>query len=169
MKKLLPLLALSLPLSATTFEANVELPQLDVAEYHAPYLAMWVQSSDRKTIKNLALWYDHDKAKGKGQEWLKDLRQWWRRSGRGLDMPAAADAFTGATKTSGSYQLSFDSAKLGLTDLPAGEYKFYIEAVREVGGREVLSVPFTLPADKALTLTLQGKSELGQVSLTVKP
>lgn len=169
MKKLLPLLVLSLPLSAATLEANVELPKLDVAEYHAPYLAMWIQNQDRSQIKNLALWYDHDKAKGKGQEWLKDLRQWWRRSGRGLDMPAAADAFTGATKTAGSYQVSFDSEALALNDLPAGEYQFYIEAVREVGGREVLSLPFRLPINQAQTLNIQGKKELGRIDLTIKP
>ncbi|WP_438863609.1 DUF2271 domain-containing protein [Neptunicella sp.] len=167
MKKLLPLLVLSLPLSAATIEANVELPKLDVAEYHAPYLAMWIQSQDRSQIKNLALWYDHDKANQKGQEWLKDLRQWWRRSGRSLSLPV--DAITGATKTAGSYQVSFDSEALALNDLPAGEYQFYIEAVREVGGREVLSVPFTLPINHTQTLNVQGKKELGRIDLTIKP
>ena len=44
-----------------------------------------------------------------------------------------------------------------------------VEAVREVGGRELLEIPFTWPSDKPVKQQVQGKKELGAVSLTVKP
>ena len=42
-----------------------------------------------------------------------------------------------------------------------------VEAVREVGGRELLRVPFTWP--QASSGSAQGSTELGAITLTIKP
>ena len=78
---------------------SLEIPRLDVAEYHRPYTALWVEDKDKKVI-NLAVWYDVEMKEDKGEDWLKDMRQWWRRSGRELDMPI--DGVSGATRAPGS-------------------------------------------------------------------
>ena len=59
--RLLPVLLFSLLAGyagADTFQVEVEIPRLRVAEYHAPYVAFWVENSDRSTILPLGLWYD---------------------------------------------------------------------------------------------------------------
>ncbi|MFT2092447.1 DUF2271 domain-containing protein [Paraglaciecola sp. 2405UD69-4] len=170
MKKLLPALALVLPSflgQASSLTLDIEIPQLDVAEYHAPYVAVWLQSKDRKQLTNLALWYDLEMKNGKGEEWLKDIRQWWRHSGRSLEFPV--DGFSGATRKAGKYSLSFDKSQLDLDSLPDGEYRILVEAVREVGGREMLKLPLTLPITSNQDLSVQGKKELGKVTASLAP
>ena len=142
---------------------SLEIPRLQVAEYHNPYVAIWTRADGSGDITNLALWYQMDD-KGEGEKWLKDLRQWWRRSGRSLEMPA--DGFTGATRKPGKYSVNLGQA---LAALPAGPYTIYVEASREVGGRELITLPLILPISKPETIAAQGGSELGAVSLTVEP
>src|SRR5690606_35221291 len=102
-----------------------------------------------------------------GEKWLKDMRQWWRRSGRSLEFPV--DGVSGATKAVGSHRLTFDEQHAAFKDLPAGEYRLVVEAAREVGGRELLRVPFQWPVVKAASESVQGSSELGAVTLNLRP
>lgn len=148
--------------AASQAKLEVTLPQLDVAEYHKPYLAVWIEDSKRKATQ-VAVWYDVEMREGKGKEWLKDLRQWWRRGGRSLDMPY--DGLTSATKGPGDYSIDAQLNE-ALAALPEGEYTLRVEASREVGGREVLSLPFTLPLSAAsLPVEVKGNSELERVVL----
>lgn len=168
--------ALAAPALAAGLDVSVEIPRLNVAEYHRPYVAIWVEPADAKadvpgTPATLAVWYDVRVADGdsKGTKWLKDMRQWWRRAGRNLDMPV--DGVSGATRPSGVQTLSFTAGSGPLPNLPAGSYKLMVEAAREVGGREVLSVPFDWPPKAAAQAQAQaqGSSELGAVRVTLKP
>ena len=87
-KHLLPLLVLLSPAAfAADLDISVEIPRLDVAEYHRPYVALWLEKPDQSHVANLAVWYDLKMKDKEGEKWLKDLRQWWRRSGRSLEMP----------------------------------------------------------------------------------
>ncbi|WP_394222962.1 DUF2271 domain-containing protein [Alteromonas gracilis] len=148
--------------AASQAKLEVTLPQLDVAEYHKPYLAVWIEDSKRNATQ-VAVWYDVEMREGKGKEWLKDLRQWWRRGGRSLDMPY--DGLTSATKGPGDYSIDAQLNE-ALAALSAGEYTLRVEASREVGGREVLSLPFTLPlSSMTLPAEVKGNSELERVVL----
>ena len=53
--------------------------------------------------------------------------------------------------------------------LAPGAYKFVVEAAREQGGREVVSIPFQWPPTSAQPLAATGKDELGDVKLELKP
>ncbi|HTJ96928.1 MAG TPA: DUF2271 domain-containing protein, partial [Rhodocyclaceae bacterium] len=106
--------------------------------------------------------YDLKKKDNGGTKWLKDMRQWWRKSGRDLQMPV--DGVSGATRAPGEHTLSFAPG-----NLPAGEYQLVIEAAREAGGREVVKIPFVWPPKSSKASTAQGKEELGNVSVQVKP
>ena len=151
--------------AASQAKLDVALPQLDVAEYHKPYLAVWIEDSKRKATQ-VAVWYDVEMREDKGKEWLKDLRQWWRRGGRSLDLPS--DGLTSATKGPGDYSLDSQLNK-ALAELPEGDYTLRVEASREVGGREVLSLPFSLPLSAAsLPVEVKGNSELGRVVLRLE-
>lgn len=159
--------ALGAPAFAADLQVKVEIPRLTVAEYHRPYVAMWVERADQSLAANLAVWYDIKLKADEGTKWLKDMRAWWRKSGRDLAMPV--DGLSGATRAPGEHTLSFPTTRAPLDKLPAGDYQLVVEAAREVGGRELLRVPFTWPPKAAQTAKVQGEHELGAVSLQLQP
>ncbi|MCQ4240089.1 DUF2271 domain-containing protein [Stutzerimonas stutzeri] len=164
---LLPLALLSAPLLAADMDVTVEIPRLQVAEYHRPYVAIWLEKPDQSHAADLAVWYDLKLKDKEGEKWLKDLRQWWRRSGRSLEMPV--DGLSAATRAVGTHSLKFSDSRTPLQALPAGEYRLVVEAVREVGGRELLRLPFSWPPQQTETQSIQGESELGAITLTLTP
>lgn len=169
------------PASAADLRLGIEVPRLDVAEYHRPYVAAWIEREDRTVAANLALWYQLKRANAApggggmaagaaaegGTKWLPDLRQWWRRTGRELSVPA--DGITGATRAAGVHELKFSSGTAPFPDLAPGRYKLMVEAAREEGGRELLELPFEWPAQKPTQIKTQGARELGALSLDIKP
>ena len=158
---------LSSSVSAGDLAVKVNLPQLKVAEYHRPYVAIWVERPDQSFAANLSVWYDLKKRDNEGAKWLKDMRQWWRRSGRDVSMPM--DGVSSATRIVGEHTLSFASDKTALAKLPAGDYNLLVEASREGGGREVVKVPFTWGGKDGKLASAQGGHELGKISVQVKP
>ncbi|KWR74642.1 DUF2271 domain-containing protein [Cupriavidus sp. IDO] len=155
------------PAMAAEMNVKVEIPRLNVAEYHRPYVAMWVERADQSPVSTLAVWYDVKHKDGEGTKWLKDMRQWWRKAGRDMQMPA--DGVSGATRAAGEQTVSFTDGKAPLGKLPAGNYQLVVEAAREVGGRELLRVPFTWPPQSAQTARAKGEHELGGVTVDLKP
>lgn len=170
--KLQHTLALTLPmLSSWAVGADLavkfEIPQLNVAEYHRPYVAMWLERADQSVAANLSVLYDVKKKDNAGTKWVKDLRTWWRKAGRDVELPM--DGVSGATRSAGEQSISFGPARTGIDKLPAGDYKLVIEAARESGGRELVRVPFSLPLKAKQTFSAHGKEELGAVSLQITP
>ena len=159
-------IAVGLPLVSVSAMA-ADLPQLNVAEYHRPYVAAWLENGEQKVVANLAVLYDVKKKDNAGAKWLKDMRQWWRKSGRDVEMPM--DGVSGATRGPGEHTLSFPVAKDALNKLPAGNYQLVIEAAREAGGRELVKVPVAWPPKSAQSVSGKGKEELGDVIVQVKP
>jgi hypothetical protein len=147
-------------------KVTIEVPKLDVAEYHRPYVAAWIEQGG-KVAANLSVWYDLKQENKKGNKWLKDMRQWWRRAGRELDMPV--DGLSSATRPAGKHALEFDAAAAPIAELQPGEYELVVEAAREVGGREIVRIPFKWPAAVALSQSAQGTDELGAVALEITP
>jgi len=152
---------------AADLTVKVEIPRLTVAEYHRPYTAIWIEKADQSFSTNLAVWYDLKMKNNEGTKWLKDMRSWWRKSGRDLQMPV--DGLSSATRAPGEHTLTFGGAKSPLDKLPAGDYAVVIEAAREVGGREVVRVPFTWPPKAPQSANAKGEHELGTVTVDVKP
>jgi|SRR5690554_3532352 len=170
---LLPWLFLIIPAHAaegTKIELTVTIPELTVAEYHRPYVAVWLANERHQRVYDLALWYDGKMADQEGEKWLKDLRQWWRRSGRSLTFPI--DGVSGATRRPGTHTIEFNQLTAQLANLPAGDYFLNIEAAREVGGREHLTLPITLPlppinANAPFSVVAEGEHELGHIELKI--
>ncbi|MBI1834674.1 MAG: DUF2271 domain-containing protein [Burkholderiales bacterium] len=170
MQKLLPFAITSLLGSsamAADLVVKLEVPKLNVAEYHRPYVAIWIERQDQTFAGNLAVWYDLKKRDNEGVKWLKDMRQWWRRSGRDLSLPV--DGMSGATRIVGEHTIVFAGDKGDLAKLAKGEYNLLIEAAREGGGREVVKLPLSWGSKDNKAVTAQGSHELGAISLQVKP
>ncbi|MBP6330720.1 MAG: DUF2271 domain-containing protein, partial [Dokdonella sp.] len=92
------------PVMAADMGITVQIPRIDAAEYHRPYVAVWIEDGNQAVAANLAVWYQQkDTKEGAGSKWLADLRQWWRRSGREQSLPI--DGVSGATRPVGQHQL----------------------------------------------------------------
>lgn len=163
----LSLAGLSSLTHAAEVTLEIEIPRLEVAEYHRPYVAAWIEDENKSHRQNLLVWYQTE-ARGnpeaanseKGEKWLKDLRKWWRTSGRELTMPV--DGVSSPTKPPGKHRINLGKA---FQDLPKGTYTLVVEASREVGGRELLSLPFTWDGTTLTAENAKGKSELGTITL----
>ncbi|MDX2234160.1 MAG: DUF2271 domain-containing protein [Hyphomonadaceae bacterium] len=149
---------------ADDLTVTFEVPRLRTAEYHAPYVAIWIERADQTSAGTLAVLYDVAAPNNAGAEWLKDLRTWWRKAGRDMTLPA--DGLSGATRPPGRHTMTFDGARSALRTLPPGAYTLAVEAARELGGREVVRAPFMWGAPGAAA-TATGASELGVVSVVV--
>lgn len=154
--------AAATPADAQTMTVNVAIPRLSVAEYHRPYVAIWIEK-EGAAPRTLSVWYDRDKKDGEGTKWLRDVRQWWRASGRAMSFPV--DGVTGATRAPGEQKIAFAAGKGPLGQLSPGNYTLLVEAAREVGGREVLRLPFAWPPKPGATVTAKGNTELGAVTV----
>ncbi len=148
--------AIAAPAAAGT--VTVTVPRLRVAEYHRPYVAVWLDPVGGGASRTLAVWYDVKKGGAEpGVKWLADLRAWWRKGGRSMKMPA--DGISGATRAPGQHAIALPA------DLKPGQYVLNVEAARETGGRELVSVPFAMPAASGRAT---GKTELGAVTLSAR-
>jgi hypothetical protein len=158
--------AIATPALAADLDVTVEVPRLTVAEYHKPYVSIWIENpADATAAGTLAVWYDFDSREDKGVKWLKDMRQWWRKAGRTLTFPA--DGLTGATRAPGPQKVVFSGAAGALKDLKPGQYNLVVEAAREVGGQEAVRVPFTW-GKPGKAVTVKGATEVGAVTVAVK-
>lgn len=139
------------PASAGTI--TVTIPRIDVAEYHVPYVAVWIEPKAGGPARTLAVWYDVDKRGAEpGTKWLADLRTWWRKGGRSLKLPA--DGVSGATRAPGAHRIAIPA------NVKSGAYTLFVEASREDGGRELVSMPLDIPVRDAKAA---GKTELGAI------
>ncbi|WP_375749567.1 DUF2271 domain-containing protein [Vibrio sp. HN007] len=108
---------------------GLQLPEAKASAHARPYVAVWIEDDERKPVKTIQLWAGDD-------EWLKDLRSWWRKVGR-YDRKLV-DGVTSATRPSGEHRFSWDGKDDSGHRLEQGEYTVHIEVVREHGGRNYL-------------------------------
>ncbi len=153
------------PAMAADLTVTFDIPKLSVAEYHAPFVAVWIENpADSTAAGTLSVWF-----KPNHEKWLKDMRLWWRKAGREMTVPA--DGVTGATHAPGPQKVTFSGAKGPLKDLKPGQYTLVVEAAREAGGHEAVRVPFTwgpMGGKPGKPATAKGAAELGAVTVAVK-
>ena len=158
---------LTIPAAAGDATVSIDIPRLNVAEYHRPYVAFWIESKDGSKISNLAVWYDTKQKANEGTKWLKDMRQWWRRTGQELTLPM--DGLSSPTRQPGTHQFKLDAGAKPLNELSPGDYTLIVEAAREVGGRELLRIPFQWPPKAPQVLEARGEHEISSISLSLAP
>lgn len=146
------------PAAADTGTITYEIPRLEVSGYRKPYVAIWIEGADRKPVKMYAVLFDQSPI---GDKWLPDLKTWWRRGGRAMNMPVSG--VTRPTRGPGQYTIKTGS----LSDLPEGTYALVVEGVREKGGREILKAPFNWKPGEVVSVSAQGSSELGKITLSI--
>ena len=157
--------SIAAPAVAADLTVTVDVPTIRTAAYHRPYVAVWIEQPDQTAVRTVALWYEAGataRGDGDGEQYLKDIRTWWRKIGRTTTLPIAGA--TGPTRAPGRQTVSVAGARLA--SLPAGTYNIVVKAAREQGGREIVRVPFTW-GGAANSASATGTSELGAVRVAV--
>ena len=155
---LFALLAGGIAAPAVAGTVTVTIPRQPVAEYHKPYVAIWLEPVGGGAARTIALWYETKKTgKDAGTKYLADLRAWWRKGGRSMTVPA--DGISGATRAPGQYTIALPA------NIKPGQYVLNVEAARETGGRELVTLPLNVPNPNARG---SGKSELGAITLSAR-
>lgn len=182
----------ALPASAAEMALKLELPEIQNTQYLRPYVAVWIEKADDTFVSTLSLWHMVKDKRGntqaKGDRYLSTLRSWWKQSGAVSQMPI--DGLSSATRSPGTHELVFKEGAAPLKSLAPGKYQLVVETVREVKGPrpasadgtpaprmrgpskdslELVRVNFEWPAKKATTVTAKGNSEIGTISLLLKP
>lgn len=137
--------------AAQQVEVAFELPAINTADYNKPYVAIWLERSDRNEA--LLLWHLNERSDDK---WLPDIRRWWRKLGR-YGQPV--DGITGATRGPGRYREAFDVR----IDEPV---TLLIEVVREDGGRSLLRQRLD-DSDDPQSYELPADQEISAITITV--
>jgi hypothetical protein len=145
---------------AGSIEIELVIPELDVSPYHRPYVALWLETPDRQGMQTIVAWYEKD-------DWLKDMRQWWRKLGR--KNPQTYDAVTGPTHKPGKYKILWNTVDHQGNPIPKGEYYLCLEAAREAGGRDFLRQKIILGNGAIQTYSINGDVELGTINITIHP
>jgi len=136
---------------AQQMELKFELPSFTTANYHNPYVAIWIESNKKK--ETLLLWH---LKKGRKDKWLVDIRRWWRKQGR---YGTAPDGVTGATKGPDIYKKKFD-----INDVE--QFNLFIEVVREDGGRSLLKQAINVN-DQQMVYKIAADKEIGPVTINL--
>lgn len=152
-------LGIAAPATAANLDLAITIPRLSVAEYHRPYVAIWLEQPGQPA-RALSVWYDTDKKDNEGTKWLTEVRQFWRAAGRNMRFPA--DGISGATRAPGPQKISLAPT------LAPGNYTLVVEAAREVGSRDIVRLPFAWPPKPGAVVNTAGTSELGAVSLSFR-
>ena len=80
------------------------------------------------------------------------------------------DGLTSATRAPGEHRAPSSASTRRRRDArPPGDYQLVVEAAREVGGREIVRMPFQWPPQGAQVVKAPRQHELGAVALDLKP
>lgn len=132
---------------------DLTLPELDAHPYHKPFVAVWLETPERQPVETIAIWYDD-------AEWLKDLRQWWRKLGRSQHASSQLDGLSGATQKPGTHTITWQG------DTALRTAYLNIEVVREEGGRSYHREAIDLT--QAKVYEVDGSHEYGPTKISVQ-
>ena len=144
------------------FEINH--PEAEKGRYRRPYVAIWVEDSEGKSVRTLALWVSMG---GSGPfQWLPDLKHWYK-SEEERKLAEKKDIFftvARPTRLPGKYKLIWDGKDNHGKQLGGGEYTIFIEAAREHGTYQSIRQHVSL-SDQPFREDLKGNVEIRSASI----
>ncbi|KAA1152153.1 DUF2271 domain-containing protein [Pseudoalteromonas fuliginea] len=151
-------------LSANSLQIEYQIPNLQVAKYEKPYVAIWISDRQNRSVYNLLLL-------GESNRWAKENSRWWRRVGR--KNPDLLDGIARPTRRPGEYKVIWSGLNNNGEFDRKAKYYLNIEAAREGGGHNYKRIefefsPHTESASLPKKLVIPAKGELGIVSITYK-
>jgi thiamine biosynthesis lipoprotein len=134
---------------------SIEIPARGDANYERPYVAVWITDEARNLVRTLLVL-------GPQARWRESNYIFWRRVER-MDATRIAGAAR-PTREPGRYDVIWDGRTETGAVAPQGRYILNIEASREHGGHNFVSVPLDLTAD-GFDLSADANQELGQTRI----
>jgi thiamine biosynthesis lipoprotein len=136
---------------------NLELAQFE-GRFRRPFVAIWVQNTNKKTVRNLALWFNKPR-------WLPDLKEWYRTNYQDITGSGKnVESISSATRPPGKYTIKWDMKDDAGNLVPAGKYTVYIEAAREHGTYQLIRKEIDC-RKKEQSVSLPGNAEISSASL----
>lgn len=142
---------------APVLTMDYTIPDIDVASYHSPYVAIWITDTNNKAVKNLLLL-------GESERWARENGRWWRRVGR--RDPDLLDGVARPTRAPGAYHLEWDGRDDFGEVVPDGNYVLHMEASRELGEHDYRNIDIRL--GPAATIELETDGELGAATINIR-
>ncbi|HJZ99299.1 MAG TPA: DUF2271 domain-containing protein [Candidatus Solibacter sp.] len=124
-----------------------------------PYVAVWIENSDKFPVRTLALWYQKPR-------WLPDLRAWYRddrtrAAAEGKDITASVAS---ATRPPGKYSVKWDGKDNTGKPVKPGKYTVNIEAAREHGTYQIMRQEIEFDG-QAKQFQVKGNQEISSASI----
>ena len=104
-----------------TLTINLKTP--DGGRAKRPYVAVWVENTEGKTVRTVAVW-------GNKRKYLPDLHAWWKLAQADEQWAASV---TRATRAAGQHRIVWDGLDDKGAPLPPGTYNIVLEVNREHG------------------------------------
>jgi thiamine biosynthesis lipoprotein len=123
-----------------------------------PYVAVWVEDSNGKRVRTVAVW-------GNAARYLPDLIEWWKLAQQDQQQVASV---TRATRAAGHYRIAWDGLDDQKQPVPAGTYTVFLEVNRQRGSHAVQSGAIVCGRTTA-TGVIPAAPEFGQADLTFGP
>ena len=138
---------------------NFELARIDDQRYRRPYVAVWIEDSDKFPIRTLSFWVQKTR-------WWPDLKGWYRgdklRSmAEGTEIAAT---IASATRAPGKYTVKWDGKDAKGQTVKPGKYAICIEAAREHGTYQLIRHEMEFNGTPK-TVPLSGNVEIASASL----
>ena len=144
----------------TEVAIELELTKIGGFRYEKPYVAVWVEDTDKFPVRTVALWYKKDR-------WLPDLKSWYRgdklrHMAEGSDL---SRSISSATRPAGKYNLVWDGKDNAGKPVKPGKYTIYIEAAREHGTYQLMHQEIDLTGKAQQQFQLPGGTELAGATI----
>ena len=149
-----------------TWNENYEVAiDLELARFEGrarrPFVAIWVEDSEKKTVRTLSLWFNKPR-------WLPDLKEWYHKNNSTYTTGAQnISSISSATRPAGSYTIKWD----GKNDLGAfvkpDDYTIFIEVAREHGTYQIIKQEISCK-NKPKQYELQKNTEVDAASITYR-
>src|SRR6185436_14421093 len=110
---------------------NFEIPVLGGGALR-PFIAVWIEDSDKYPVRTLALWYHEDR-------FLTEFKAWYRADRLRLmsDPTSIVRTLGAATRPPGKYTLKWDGKDQAGNFVKPGKYTVSIESSREHGTYQI--------------------------------
>ena len=148
------------PVKATKWDPKMELGidfeinQPSDARYHRPYVAVWLEDKEGKSVRTLSLWVQTSR---RGPRWIPDLRRWYR-GAQAVGGPDLVATVSSATRMPGKYSLIWDGKDDKGNPVAQGTYTFNLETAREHGPYQLMQKEITIGA-KLFKVDVVGNAE----------
>jgi len=136
---------------------NFEIPVLD-GRAQRPFIAIWIEDSDKFPVRTLALWYHEDR-------FLPEVKAWYRadRLRSMSENTSIVRSIGAATRPPGKYTLKWDGKDQAGNFVKPGKYTVSIESSREHGTYQIDRQEMTFNGTPQV-LEFKPGTELGVVS-----